>query len=90
MIVGQVLGGQETRALIQEKVQILRERMLRELRHRESEGCATTVGSMITTCSHIIGSSPVWWQLLKMRDEGLIEFDGEPNRIKTEAVIRVV
>lgn len=90
MRVGNVVIDESTRALIQGRLQILRERMLRELRCRESEGCFITVGTMITKFSHIIGSAPVWWQLLKMRNEHLISFDGESNRIRTEAPIRFV
>jgi hypothetical protein len=90
MSVGNVAIDDSTKALIQGRVQILRERMLRELRYRESEGCVITVGTMITKFSYIIGSAPVWWQLLKMRNEHLITFDGESNWIRTEARIRLV
>jgi hypothetical protein len=87
---GKFVIDEQRKVLIETHVQILRERILRELRHCESEGHRKTVGRMIIMLNYVIGLAPVWWQLLKMRDEGLLAFDGEPNCIKLEAEIRLV
>lgn len=78
------------KVLIEARVQILRETILRELRQCKMKGRSATVGRLVTTCNYMLGSAPVWWQLLRMRDEGLITFDGEPHRIQLEAEIEAV